>query len=63
MKKKREGVEGIVQELVKKGILKLEKEEIEKHAGTLSKEVKDQLDALIKSDGCYCPDPPGNCHC
>jgi len=63
MKKKREGVEGLVQELIKKGIMKLNDDDIEKHAGKLSKEVSTQLDALMKKDGCWCPHTPPGCKC
>ena len=63
MKEKREGVEALVQELIKKGIMRLNNDEIEKHAGKLSKEVRTQLDALMKSDGCWCPHDPPGCKC
>ncbi len=67
MKKKEEEVGPLVQKLVrhlvKKGTITLDKRDIEKIAGEKAELIKSQLDALMESDGCYCPDPPGGCRC
>ena len=63
MNSKKTKVNELVQKVIKNRMTKLEEKDIKEIAGDLSVHVRTQLDALVKSDGCWCPrDPPG-CKC
>lgn len=54
----------LIKHLIEKGVIKIDKSKLEKIAGEyVGAQISGQLEALMSSDGCWCPDPPNGCRC
>lgn len=61
-----ESLQELIRHIVKEGTKTLDNAELCRIAGVASEageELRTQLEAMCSRDGCWCPDPPGGCHC